>query len=107
LRNFCSPQHTDQKYWIVEYLAPLIDVASTKNSSSIGTGPLFSKGHSQWDSDFLLKKPFTLSGEVEFMNAKRLLMLVTERIAVGRLDKPSEPSVFRRPDHEIQSKLGA
>jgi hypothetical protein len=28
---------------------------------------LFSKGHSQWDSDLLFKKPFTLSDKVEFM----------------------------------------
>jgi hypothetical protein len=33
----------------------------------IGTGPLFSKGHTHWDSDFLFKKPFTLSDKVEFM----------------------------------------
>jgi hypothetical protein len=28
---------------------------------------LFSKGHTHWDSDFLFKKPFTLSDKVEFM----------------------------------------
>jgi hypothetical protein len=33
----------------------------------VGTGALFSKGHSHWDSDFLFKKPFTLSDKVEFM----------------------------------------
>jgi hypothetical protein len=33
----------------------------------IGTGPLFGKGQSHWDTDVLFKKPFTLSDKVEFM----------------------------------------
>lgn len=33
----------------------------------IGTGPLFSSGHTAWDTDVLFKKPFTLSDKVEFM----------------------------------------
>jgi hypothetical protein len=33
----------------------------------IGTGPLFGRGHSEWDTDVLFKKPFTLSDKVEFM----------------------------------------
>src|SRR5579872_326438 len=33
----------------------------------IGTGPMFGKGISEWDTDVLFKKPFTLSDKVEFM----------------------------------------
>jgi hypothetical protein len=33
----------------------------------IGTGPMFGKGVSEWDTDILFKKPFTLSDKVEFM----------------------------------------
>jgi hypothetical protein len=33
----------------------------------IGTGPLFGGGHTEWSTDFLFKKPFTLSDKVEFM----------------------------------------
>jgi hypothetical protein len=33
----------------------------------VGTGPMFSKGISEWDTDILFKKPFTLSDKVEFM----------------------------------------
>jgi hypothetical protein len=32
-----------------------------------GTTTLFSRGQTEWDTDFLLKKPFTLSDTVEFM----------------------------------------
>ena len=32
-----------------------------------GTTTLFSRGQTEWDADFLLKKPFTLSDTVEFM----------------------------------------
>ncbi len=32
-----------------------------------GTAPLFSGGHTEWDTDLLFKKPFTLSNTVEFM----------------------------------------
>jgi hypothetical protein len=33
----------------------------------VGTGPMFGKGISEWDTDILFKKPFTLSDKVEFM----------------------------------------
>ena len=33
----------------------------------VGTGPMFGKGVSEWDTDILFKKPFTLSEKVEFM----------------------------------------
>ena len=33
----------------------------------IGTAPLFGNGHTEWDTDILFKKPFTLSDKVEFM----------------------------------------
>jgi len=33
----------------------------------VGTGPMFGHGISEWDTDILFKKPFTLSDEVEFM----------------------------------------
>ena len=33
----------------------------------VGTGPMFGKGISEWDTDILFKKPFTLSDRVEFM----------------------------------------
>jgi len=33
----------------------------------VGTGPIFGSGVREWDSDILLKKPFTLSEKVEFM----------------------------------------
>jgi hypothetical protein len=33
----------------------------------VGTGPMFGKGVSEWDTDILFKKPFTLSDKVEFM----------------------------------------
>jgi hypothetical protein len=33
----------------------------------IGTGPLFGRGHTEWSTDVLFKKPFTLSDKVEFM----------------------------------------
>jgi hypothetical protein len=33
----------------------------------VGTGPMFGKGISEWDTDILFKKPFTLSEKVEFM----------------------------------------
>jgi hypothetical protein len=32
-----------------------------------GTGPLFQHGQTEWDTDFLFKKPWTLSKTVEFM----------------------------------------
>jgi len=32
-----------------------------------GVSPLFSRGQTDWDFDFLFKKPFTLSQTVEFM----------------------------------------
>ena len=32
-----------------------------------GVSPLFSHGQTEWDSDFLFKKPYTLSDTVEFM----------------------------------------
>jgi hypothetical protein len=32
-----------------------------------GIAPLFSHGQTEWDADFLFKKPFTLSDTVEFM----------------------------------------
>ena len=32
-----------------------------------GLAPLFSHGQTEWDADFLFKKPFTLSDTVEFM----------------------------------------
>ena len=32
-----------------------------------GTTALFSRGQTEWDTDFLFKKPFTLSDTVEFM----------------------------------------
>ncbi len=32
-----------------------------------GTTALYSKGQTEWDTDFLFKKPFTLSDTVEFM----------------------------------------
>jgi hypothetical protein len=33
----------------------------------VGTGPMFGKGISEWDTDILFKKPFTLSDKVELM----------------------------------------
>ena len=33
----------------------------------VGTGPMFGKGLSEWDTDILFKKPFTLPDKVEFM----------------------------------------
>ena len=33
----------------------------------VGTGPMFGHGISEWDTDILFKKPFTLSDKVEFM----------------------------------------
>ena len=33
----------------------------------VGSGPMFDKGISEWDTDILFKKPFTLSDKVEFM----------------------------------------
>lgn len=33
----------------------------------LGTAPLFSHGRTEWDTDFLFKKPYTLSDEAEFM----------------------------------------
>jgi hypothetical protein len=33
----------------------------------VGAGPLFGKGISEWDTDILFKKPFTLSDKIEFM----------------------------------------
>jgi hypothetical protein len=33
----------------------------------VGTGPMLGKGISEWDTDILFKKPFTLSDKVEFM----------------------------------------
>jgi hypothetical protein len=32
-----------------------------------GVTPFFSKGQTEWDTDFLFKKPYTLSDTVEFM----------------------------------------
>jgi hypothetical protein len=32
-----------------------------------GVSPLFSHGQTEWDTDFLFKKPYTLSDTVEFM----------------------------------------
>lgn len=32
-----------------------------------GTSEMFSRGQTEWDTDFLFKKPFTLSRTVEFM----------------------------------------
>jgi hypothetical protein len=32
-----------------------------------GVTPLFSRGQTEWESDFLFKKPYTLSGTAEFM----------------------------------------
>ena len=32
-----------------------------------GIGPMFGHGRTEWDSDLLFKKPFTLSDKVEFM----------------------------------------
>jgi hypothetical protein len=32
-----------------------------------GVAPLFSSGRTEWDTDLLFKKPFTLSDKVEFM----------------------------------------
>jgi hypothetical protein len=32
-----------------------------------GVAPLFGGGHTEWDTDLLFKKPFTLSDKVEFM----------------------------------------
>jgi len=32
-----------------------------------GVGPMFHDGRTEWDTDFLFKKPFTLSDKVEFM----------------------------------------
>jgi hypothetical protein len=32
-----------------------------------GVGPMFHAGRSEWDTDLLFKKPFTLSDKVEFM----------------------------------------
>lgn len=32
-----------------------------------GVAPLFSHGQTEWDADFLFKKPYTLSDTVEFM----------------------------------------
>jgi hypothetical protein len=32
-----------------------------------GVAPRFSRGPTEWDADFLFKKPFTLSDKVEFM----------------------------------------
>ena len=32
-----------------------------------GIAPMFSSGQTEWDADLLLKKPFTLSRQVEFM----------------------------------------
>src|SRR5579871_2164731 len=32
-----------------------------------GITALFSRGHTEWDADFLFKKPFTLSDTIEFM----------------------------------------
>ena len=37
----------------------------------VGTGPMFGKGLSEWDTDILFKKPFTLSDKVEFMIGRR------------------------------------
>jgi hypothetical protein len=33
----------------------------------VGLSPLFSRGRTEWDTDLLFKKPFTLSDKVEFM----------------------------------------
>ena len=33
----------------------------------VGTGPMFGKGISEWDTDIVFKKPFTLSDKVEIM----------------------------------------
>jgi hypothetical protein len=33
----------------------------------VGTAPLFGNGRSEWDTDILFKKPFTLSDKIEFM----------------------------------------
>jgi hypothetical protein len=33
----------------------------------VGGGPMFHGGHTEWDTDLLFKKPFTLSDKLEFM----------------------------------------
>src|ERR1700678_2012815 len=42
---------------------PIPDVLEVEG----GTTALFSRGQTEWDTDFLFKKPFTLSDTVEFM----------------------------------------
>ena len=42
---------------------PIPDVLEVEG----GTTVLFSRGQTEWDTDFLFKKPFTLSDTVEFM----------------------------------------
>jgi hypothetical protein len=46
-----------------------IEVTPIENWLEIEAGitPLFSKGQTEWDSDIVFKKPFTLSDSVEFM----------------------------------------
>lgn len=46
-----------------------VEVTPLKNWLEIEAGvtPLFSNGHTEWDTDLLFKKPFTLSNTVEFM----------------------------------------
>jgi hypothetical protein len=42
---------------------PIEDVLEVES----GVSPLFSHGQTEWDADFLFKKPWTLSDTVEFM----------------------------------------
>ena len=46
-----------------------VEVTPIKNwlELEVGATPLFAKGSTEWDTDFLFKKPWDISREMEFM----------------------------------------
>jgi hypothetical protein len=44
-----------------------MDTAAEVAVFPAGVTPLFGRSHTEWDTDLLFKKPFTLSDKVEFM----------------------------------------